>query len=87
MPPKKSKLSCIEGTFDSPIDGGASLYRATVTYDKVRARSTPGGLPTHLLEMKLGDYWWKSKFKCQSKVKDTDTSNIKELIVRKAIEN
>jgi len=55
MPPKKSKLSCIEGKFDAAI-GGASFYRATVTHDTVRARTTY--LSSFMTELKKTKEVW-----------------------------
>ncbi len=86
MPPIKSKLICIEGTFDAPIDG-ASFYRATVTHDKVRARTTYCVIfYDRAEENKRSVVTIGGNRSLSVKVKDSDTSNIKELIVRKALE-
>ena len=82
MPPKKSV--CVEGTFDAPIDG-ASFYR-TVTHDKVRARTTNCVIFNRAEENKRSVVTFGGNRSLSVKVKDTDTSNIKELIVRKALE-
>ena len=79
MPPKKSV--CFEGTFDAPIDG-ASFYP-----DKVLYLGT-FGLPTvssfnRAEENKRSVVTIGGNRSLSVKVKDTDTSNIKE---RKALE-
>jgi hypothetical protein len=86
MPPKKSKLSSVEGKLDTPIDG-ACFFRASATHDKERLRSTyTVTFYDREEENSRNVVHIGGNRHLSILVKDTDGNNIKELILRKALE-
>ena len=81
---KKEQLKLHWSKIHAPIDS-ASFYRATVTHDKERALTIVSSYdPAEENKRRVVTICRNRSI--SAKVKDTDTSDIKELIVQKALE-